>query len=208
LLKKACDDGSDPHLALLELQNTPIQGVGLSPMQLLMGRCGKTLIPIKQFLLKPMAYDGERVQQSLTEKQKIQKKYFDRGSKTLTPLQEGDTVRIRCGNTWEPARLVGESKQGEPRLFVVTANNKEYRWNRKHILKTSEEIRSSPEKTSTIDMEEPVYSEYDTVGVYGEKQIETSGNSIQEETNGTLVKSLVVSKVSGRVIRRPARYMP
>ena len=32
LLKKACDDGSYPHLALLELQNTPIQGVGLSPM--------------------------------------------------------------------------------------------------------------------------------------------------------------------------------
>jgi hypothetical protein len=80
LLKKACDDGSDPHLALLELRNTPIQRVGLSPMQLLMGHRGKTLIPIKQSLLKPMAYDGERVQQSLTEKQKIQKKYFDRGS--------------------------------------------------------------------------------------------------------------------------------
>jgi hypothetical protein len=97
-----------------------------------MGRRGKTLIPIKQSLLKPMAYYGERVQQSLTEKQKIQKKYFDRGSKTLIPLQEGDTVRMRCRNTWEPARLVGESKQGEPRSFVVTANNKENRRNRKH----------------------------------------------------------------------------
>jgi hypothetical protein len=58
-----------------------------------------------------------------------------------------------------------------------------------------------------MDMEDPVYSEYDTVGVCGEKEIETSGNSIQEETNMTLVKSPVVSKVSGRVIRRPARYM-
>ncbi|CAB3983765.1 retrotransposon-like family member retr-1 [Paramuricea clavata] len=63
LLKKACDDGSDPHLAILELRNTPIQGVDLSPMQLLMGRRAKTLIPIKQSLLKPMAYDVERVQQ-------------------------------------------------------------------------------------------------------------------------------------------------
>jgi hypothetical protein len=154
-----------------------------------------------------MAYDVERVQQLLTEKQNKQKKYFDRGSKTLTPLQEGDTVRMRCGNTWEQARLVGESKRGEPRSFVVTANNKEYRRNRKHLLKTSEEIRSSPEKTSTMDMDEPVYSEYDTVGVCGDNEIETSGNSIQEETNVTLVKSPVVSKVSGRVIRRPARYM-
>jgi hypothetical protein len=73
LLKKICDDDSDPHLAILELRNTPIQGVGLSPMQLLMDRRARTLIPIKQSLLKPMAYDGERVQQSLTEKQKTRR---------------------------------------------------------------------------------------------------------------------------------------
>ena len=29
-----------------------------------------------------------------------------------------------------------------------------------------------------MDMEDPVYSEYDTVGVCGEKEIETSGNSM------------------------------
>jgi hypothetical protein len=52
LLKKACDSGSDPHLVILEFRNTPIQGIGLSPMQLLKGRCAKTLIPIKQSLLK------------------------------------------------------------------------------------------------------------------------------------------------------------
>jgi hypothetical protein len=86
-------------------------------------------------------------------------------------------------------------------------NNKEYRRNRKHLLKTTEEICSSPEKTSTMDMDEPVYSEYDTMGVCGDNEIETSGNSIQEETNVTLAKSPVVSKVSGRVIRRPVRYM-
>ena len=54
-----------------------------------------------------MAYDVQRVQPLLTEKQNKQKKYFDRESKTLTPLQEGDTVRMRCRNTGEPARLVG-----------------------------------------------------------------------------------------------------
>ena len=43
LLKKACDDGSNPHLAILELQNTPIQGGALSPMQLLMGCRAKHL---------------------------------------------------------------------------------------------------------------------------------------------------------------------
>ena len=86
MLKKACDDGNDPHLAVLELQNTPIHGVGLSPMQLFMGRPAKTPIPTKKSLLKPMAYNGERIQQIFTRKQQNQKKY-DRGSKLLTPLR-------------------------------------------------------------------------------------------------------------------------
>ena len=76
-----------------------------------------------------MAYNRERIQQIFTGKQQNQKKYYDRGSKFLTLLREGDAVKMRWGNTWEPARLVGESTSGEPRSFVVTANNQEYRWN-------------------------------------------------------------------------------
>lgn len=92
LLKKA------PYLVILELGNSPIPGVGLSPMQLLMGRRARTLIPIKNSLLQPMAYDSQKVQQTLKKRQQKQKKYFDRGSNQLTPLKEGDTVRMRQGN--------------------------------------------------------------------------------------------------------------
>jgi hypothetical protein len=38
LLKKAIEDGQDTYVALLELRNIPLPGVGLSPVQLLMGR--------------------------------------------------------------------------------------------------------------------------------------------------------------------------
>ena len=121
-----------------------------------MDRRAKTLTPIKQSLLKPMAYHGERIQQIFTGKQQNQKKYYDRGSKLLTPLREGDAVKMRWGDKWEPARLVDDSTKGEPRSFVLTANNQEYRQNKKDILKTSEEI---PETKSTIDIEHMEESE-------------------------------------------------
>ena len=45
LLKKAYEDNKDPYLAILELRNTPIPGVGLSPTQLLMGHRTISIIP-------------------------------------------------------------------------------------------------------------------------------------------------------------------
>ena len=103
-------------------------------------------------------------------------------------------MRLRWGNTWEPAKLVGESTSGEPRSFVVTGNNQEYRRNRRDILKTSEE---SPTK-GTIDIE---HMEEST-----SKEV-TSSDQMQEETPETLVNSPVaVSRVSGRIIRKPVRY--
>ena len=54
LLKKAYEDKKDPYLAILELRNTPIPGVGLSPTQLLMGRRTRSIIPIEITLLTPM----------------------------------------------------------------------------------------------------------------------------------------------------------
>ena len=44
LLKKAQESLKDPYIALLEYRNTPLEGVGYSPTQLLMGRRLKTKI--------------------------------------------------------------------------------------------------------------------------------------------------------------------
>ena len=46
LLMIAKKSGSDPYLALLELRNTPLGGLG-SPVQLLYGRRTRTVLPEK-----------------------------------------------------------------------------------------------------------------------------------------------------------------
>ena len=53
ILKKAHDDRQDPYLALLALRNTPIDDEVGSPVQQLMGRRTKTLLPTTDKLLKP-----------------------------------------------------------------------------------------------------------------------------------------------------------
>ena len=42
LLKKACEDGNDPYIVLLEYRNTPISGLKESPARLLMSRMLKS----------------------------------------------------------------------------------------------------------------------------------------------------------------------
>ena len=136
------------YLAILELRNTPIPLLGLSPTQLLMGRRTGSIIPIKSTLLTPMTYNAKEDQSALEARQQIQTEYFDRSSKALKPLEPGDTIRMRQGNTWEPAVLVGESKVGEPRTYIGRANNHEYRRSRKDILKTQE--TSHPGRASRL----------------------------------------------------------
>nr|XP_054762082.1 uncharacterized protein LOC129268568 [Lytechinus pictus] len=53
LLKKAKTAGSDPYLSLLAFQNTPTPGMGSSPIQRIMNRRTRTVLPTTKRLLKP-----------------------------------------------------------------------------------------------------------------------------------------------------------
>jgi len=58
LFKTALRDGRDPWLALLEYRNTPVETIGSSPLQRLMSRRTKTMIPTASALLRPRVVEG------------------------------------------------------------------------------------------------------------------------------------------------------
>ncbi len=136
ILKKAWEDGSDPNLALLSLRNTPIEGIGLSQVQMLMGRRTRTRLPTNAKLLLP-DYNTTGIKTSMEKKQLKQKVYYDRGAKPLQPLQEGENVKIRDPKTniWQPGQITHVN--AEPRSYTVESNGGEYRRNRSDILKQS-----------------------------------------------------------------------
>ena len=127
-------------ISILEfiLRNISIPGDGLSSTQFAHGASHRSIIPTKNTLLKPMAYDPSEVQRVLKKKKRpAQRKYFDGRYKSLEPRKRGD-IRVRQGGTWEPAELLEKSSKGEPRSYIVRANDHRYRRNRKEILKRQE----------------------------------------------------------------------
>ena len=67
LMTKAAHNGSDLQLALLEYRNTPWSDTIGPPVQRLMGRRTKTLVPTTGSLLKPQTIDPSLVQKELVQ---------------------------------------------------------------------------------------------------------------------------------------------
>ncbi|XP_014677177.1 PREDICTED: uncharacterized protein K02A2.6-like [Priapulus caudatus] len=181
LLKKAQEDGKDPYLGLLEYRNTPLDGIG-SPAQMLMGRRLRSTIPMTSAQLQPGTINPTKVQAQLRKKQQVQKAYFDKGSKSLSALETGDTVRIQQGDRWHPATVVEKTKY--PRSYVVeTPDGGTYRRNRRHLMSTNEpalrhhiEDVSPPTAVPPPDIRSPT----NTMTPTATESVRTSGREIRK----------------------------
>ena len=92
MMKKCSFNQEDPYITLLNLRNTPQEGVKYSPVQRLMGRRTKTLLPTKLQLLKPeYAQDYQEIQEN--KKSKVGERSNER--RELQPLKILDTVRMQ-----------------------------------------------------------------------------------------------------------------
>ncbi|XP_048255341.1 uncharacterized protein LOC125381980 [Haliotis rufescens] len=145
MLKKAEASGRDVYLSLLEYRNTPVDKVNLSPAQMLMGRRLKSRLPVSKALLQPQAQDHSLLQRQLEYRQDLQKYYYDKGSRELSPLNPGHYVRVQEKSGWNPA--VVTAVDPSPRSYKVTTNSgKAYRRNRCHIRTTAEDFGNMKDK--------------------------------------------------------------
>ena len=124
---------------LLQLRNTPSENTG-SPAQRLMARRTATKLPTVQKLLKPEVVPPLKIQQDIERRQTKAKNYFDQRTTQLKPLQPEDTIRVRVGNQWKPARLLPPDQQpNRPRSYnMETERGTIWRRNRRDILRTKE----------------------------------------------------------------------
>jgi hypothetical protein len=133
MLRKSRELGEDSFLALLELRNTPLSGIGFSPAELSLSRRLCTMVPVMANTLVPWVVSNAR--EKLLQNQVHQKKDYDRGTRPLAPLEAGDTVRVRISSTWEPAQVTG--KCDTPRSYdVITSGGQHLRRNRSQLLAT------------------------------------------------------------------------
>jgi hypothetical protein len=158
MLKKCSASGTDPYLALLNIRNTPRDDQTGSPVQRLFSRRTRTKIPTRSENLNPEVKPPEVVTKRLEEdRHKKAKKYFDNNkTKPLKPVKAGDTIRVRVGNTWQPALLLPMQTTNAPRSYNIRLpSGIETTRNRRHLLRTNEQDIYREDVREEEDMELP-----------------------------------------------------
>ena len=217
MLKKSLATGQDIYLNLLELRNTMIGELG-SPAQLLMSRRLQTSLPVKPTQLEPKVINPEHVKSILEKNSRQQKKYYDKGSKSLAPLHIGDSVYIQLDKHWRPATVTDIADT--PRSYIVTTTEgKTYRRNRRHIQQTSHHQQDADNMSEYSDD----YSEKSQTQVNEQFHNTDQDNQTDKDTEETTVANDELlqqehmnvpsdgSEVqyrtrSGRAVREPKRY--
>ena len=80
--------------------------------------------------------DPELAREKMEQKQANQRHYYNQGARELKPLANDEEVHIptKSGN-WRSATVLGQ--HSTPRSYTVrTKDGNEYRWNRRHLLKS------------------------------------------------------------------------
>lgn len=198
----------DPFEGLLKYRNTPFEDIGVSPVQLLMSRRTRTMIPTHRRLLLPQAVDPDQVVKALKQRQFVSKKNFDKQSRDLPPLEAGDKVRIRPNRDteWRKAEVL-------PRSYLLQdEQGRIYRRNRKQIISVPNDHPMRPQlhpmcpqlhdpSVSSPCADVPMSPSSPTT----EKQ--TPGQmELAERPAGNAEHSPIVTR-SGRQVRKPQRLI-
>ena len=152
MMKKCEAKREDPFLALLNMRNTPQEGMDTSPAQRLFGRRTRTLLPTAPALLSPSIQSAPDTQLKLQRRKDKMVKY-DKGI-ILPSLKENDAVRMQPlknpKDPWKPAKVV---EQISPRSYIVQTPDKQlYRRDRQFIRKQAA-TESSPQKRPNSDLD-------------------------------------------------------
>ena len=142
MMKKCYNNGEDAFLALLNYRTTALD-CGKSPAQLLMGRQLKTRLP-EVYMDRPS--QDSKTMRRIMESKNRQKSYFDKSSRPLSPLSQGQIVRIydtRKGSY--PKKGIVQQEHSHQSYNVLTEDGRTLRRNRAHLRTTQEPFVPTPD---------------------------------------------------------------
>ncbi|UYV66194.1 K02A2.6-like [Cordylochernes scorpioides] len=148
LPKKSKQENIDFWQNLLNWRNTPTIDIDSSPVQRIMSRRTRAILPIHPNLLKPSI--PENIPDKISIKRQQAKYYYDRKSKNLPDLDIGQEVYVRTPNTtpsWSKANITNEHNT---RSYDVNIHGRTYRRNRTWI----KPQQASANQKSTNNQEE------------------------------------------------------
>ena len=134
VLTKCMSQKENPRKAILDWRNTPNEGLGTSPAQRLMSGRTQTMLPAEKTLLKPKI--EKEVPKKLLENRLRSKQYYDRVSRLLPELSEGENVRVKVsGKSWTFDRIICKVA---PRSYLIDVSGQIFRRNRSFVRSTAE----------------------------------------------------------------------
>ncbi len=207
MMRRCKDSGDDPFLALLTLRNTPQQHHETSPAQRLLNRRTRTRLPTQAKLMKPKI--NKNTAQCIKKAQEIQQKYYNRGSKELDPLKNGDIVRlqpIKLGEKkWKIGRIV---RKVGIRSYEVECQGYKYVRNRRFLRKvaiTETDEEDGDDELNTNPPEKDLSEETVTpTNANREQPPQVSDQPTNEGIPRTPQPSTKTR--SGRTVKEPARF--
>ena len=132
----------------MDYRKTPTAGIQSSPVQRLISRRTKTLVPIATNQLYPDTPEG--VTNKIQQKCQKAKSYHDRNVKMLPDVEIGQEVciaPIRRVKSWEVGTCIQKVSN---RSYMVETNGELLQWNAQAIKPASEELRISEEAKQTL----------------------------------------------------------
>lgn len=194
MLKKCSEDGSDIHLALLHMRNTPRSNSIPSPNERLMGRLVRSNMPMTLEALKPRV--AINVQQLLERERETQKTYADRGAKEPSQFTEQEKILIQdqASRNWTPG--VVARQLDEDRSYLVTDGNRTVRRNAHHLRKLYDGIQPGETASATVGNPDDNRTE-------GTLAMENSINGDQLDTSAVKVRH--AGETSGETVTRSER---
>lgn len=204
VMLKCAKAGEDPYIGLLNLRNTPHEGVGTSPAQKLLGRRTKTLLPTTHANLA-----NEQISLS-KESAKLEDQKYRTAARAaqrpeLKPLVPGDRVYVQPlvqplnkRQEWKPAVVAG--RHGPRSYEVIQDNGHNLIRNRRFLRGPKPSPNSSEDgKDSRKDNENVDARDCQSSPEYPDQQAETAipNNNSAPEPYRTR---------SGRVVQRKQIY--